>query len=94
MVAFIHDLIKSSHQIVHNRGKALAYLSGKNREGPVSRKAPHKYDVRVDPSQRRGAAASSTNYSDASESYQQPASRRMPPQPNYHYVASDAAAQQ
>ena len=104
MVGFIHELIKGSNQIVHNRGKAMAYLSGKRKEGPVNRKAPHKYDVRMDPGQRRGGGGAggaganggtSTNYSEASE-FQPNSSKRMPPQPNssFYFHSGDTAQQQ
>ena len=41
----IYELIRDSHQVVHNRGKALSYLAGKRKEGPerAPRPEPHKY---------------------------------------------------
>ena len=38
-------IIQGSHQVVHNRGKALAYLTGKRKERPhgMPRPEPHKY---------------------------------------------------
>ena len=41
----IFELIRDSHQVVHNRGKALSYLAGKRKEGPerAPRPEPHKY---------------------------------------------------
>jgi hypothetical protein len=50
IAAHIYEIIKNSNQIVHNRGKALAYLSGKSREGPSqrpARKAPHQFERAV-----------------------------------------------
>jgi len=47
IVSHIYDIIKNSHQILHNRGKALAYLTNKRKEGPhqaQARKAPHQYE--------------------------------------------------
>jgi hypothetical protein len=35
IVSHIYEIIKNSSQVVHNRGKALAYLTNKRREGPA-----------------------------------------------------------
>jgi hypothetical protein len=34
IAADIYKLIMGSHQVVHNRGKALAYLTGKRKQPP------------------------------------------------------------
>jgi len=49
IVSHIYDIIKNSNQIVHNRGKALSYLTNKRKDGPNflqprPRKAPHEYN--------------------------------------------------
>lgn len=49
MDQFLYDLIKGSNQIVHNRGKALSYLTGdRKRKEPGSRKKPHQYELNSD----------------------------------------------
>ena len=53
MVEFFYDLIKSSNQIVHNRGKALSYLSNRRDDRPPTiRKAPHQYELKAVPGAR------------------------------------------
>ena len=39
-------IIQSSHQVVHNRGKALAYLTGKRKERPDDQPRPEPYKYR------------------------------------------------
>jgi hypothetical protein len=51
MVPYIYDLIPNSNQIVHNKGKALSYLSNKRKDNPVLRNAPHEYDLVAQPRQ-------------------------------------------
>ena len=51
MVPYIYDLIRNSNQIVHNKGKALSYLSNKRKDNPVLRNAPHEYDLVAQPRQ-------------------------------------------
>jgi hypothetical protein len=41
----IYNLLKSSNQIVHNRGKALSYMNEKKRpRDPTDATARHEYD--------------------------------------------------
>ena len=49
MVPYIYELIKNSNQIVHNKGKALSYLSNKRKEGPAVRNPPHQYGLVAKP---------------------------------------------
>jgi hypothetical protein len=49
MVQHIYDLIRDSHQIVHNKGKALSYLSNKRKDNPVLRNPPRQYDLMAQP---------------------------------------------
>jgi hypothetical protein len=51
MVPYIYELIKNSNQIVHNKGKALSYLSNKRKEGPAIRNPPHQYGLAARPRQ-------------------------------------------
>lgn len=49
IIPLIHELIKNSNQIVHNRGKALSYLSNKRKDNPVVRNAPYSYGLVTNP---------------------------------------------
>ncbi|TNV67672.1 hypothetical protein FGO68_gene4009 [Halteria grandinella] len=53
----MYNLVMNSNQIVHNRGRALAYLGNahkKRKEAPT--KARHQYDLAVKEPSQRGLA--------------------------------------